>query len=911
MKHETWNNVTSQSPCPVCGKPDWCSISTDGSAVNCRRKSKVAQSAVWKFKIKKTDDNGEVYYQWIKPDSSGGTTEAIDPANTSIVDHVYQLVLTAAPLHRTPWQQLQRRGLTRRQIRLRIYGYLNDRSRKSIIKAVLAAGLMHQLELVPGFYKKDGKWSFAGPNGILVPVRNQQGQIIAFKIRTDKPSGSNKYVYVSSKKHNGRGPGSPIHVPLMADSKDHDEIRITEGELKADVTTALSDVLTLGLPGVQSFRKVEPILNELKPKRILISFDADFRTNPVVAKALVNTVRQLEQQYPVYVETWPAGAGKGIDDLLATARIPQQRSGKSLAKLLRWIERKFGKINDDGGERPTILVNTEEQSVNDRAIVALTNDETIYKRGGVLVHVLCDDSKPKGIERAEAAPRIAALQPATLRERLAKAGSWIQAGSNGDPKPVHPPEWAVQSILHRGTWDGIRPLEAIITGPTIRANGTVLSEPGYDHETGLLCILNVDVPEVPHQPSAKQLKQAVEVLREAVVDFPFASETYFAVWVSFLLTIVSRFAFKGSAPIFVVDANTQGSGKGLLVDVASMIATGHRAARMVNPEDDAEARKRITAQILAGDQLILIDNVSGTLGTPALDAVLTADTWKDRILGRSEMVELPVLATWAATGNNITLTRDMTRRVAHIRLSSPLERPEERSGFAHPNLLTWVKRKRGRLLNAALTILRGYCAAGRPRQNFSPWGSFEGWSNLVRSAVVSAGLADPGLARQELASRGDLENQALGALLTGLQLHDPKGAGVTASELLKFLADTKNKNSKAAELVEEALGELCPSRNGALSPNSLGKRLFAFLGRVVGGRCLDKRLKNKTSVWFVRKSTDINEPKKGDKGDTGGKSAPTCEPKKTKEKKKKTKGSGTKNNSPISSISLPANSEVI
>ena len=37
-------------------------------------------------------------------------------------------------------------------------------------------------------------------------------------------------------------------------------------------------------------------------------------------------------------------------------------------------------------------------------------------------------------------------------------------------------------------------------------------------------------------------------------------------------------------------------------------------------------------------------------------------------------------------------------------------------------------RNRGQLLSAALTILRGWIAAGRPTHGLVPWGSYEGWS---------------------------------------------------------------------------------------------------------------------------------------------------------------------------------------
>src|SRR5262245_61584297 len=33
----TWHDVSRHTPCPICGKPDWCRISADGAWAICRR----------------------------------------------------------------------------------------------------------------------------------------------------------------------------------------------------------------------------------------------------------------------------------------------------------------------------------------------------------------------------------------------------------------------------------------------------------------------------------------------------------------------------------------------------------------------------------------------------------------------------------------------------------------------------------------------------------------------------------------------------------------------------------------------------------------------------------------------------------------------------------------------------------
>src|SRR5690606_32223409 len=109
---------------------------------------------------------------------------------------------------------------------------------------------------------------------------------------------------------------------------------------------------------------------------------------------------------------------------------------------------------------------------------------------------------------------------------------------------------------------------------------------------------------------------------------------------------------------------------------------------------------------------------------------------------------------------------------------SPLENPEQRVDFKHKNLLAWVAKNRSELLSAALTILAAYCRAGRPDQHLKPWGSFEGWSDLVRQAIVWIGMPDPGETREELARSSDREAAALRALIESWHEIDPEGTGL-------------------------------------------------------------------------------------------------------------------------------------
>src|SRR5690606_27466551 len=132
--------------------------------------------------------------------------------------------------------------------------------------------------------------------------------------------------------------------------------------------------------------------------------------------------------------------------------------------------------------------------------------------------------------------------------------------------------------------------------------------------------------------------------------------------------------------------------------------------------------------------------------------------------GVNKNVKLPIRISFFATGNNIILGRDTRRRSNYCRLEVRHENPEQRSGFLHADLLGYIREHRGFLTSCALAILREYCAAGRPDQKLPPLGSYEGWSDIVRSAVVWCGLPDP-ISTQGALKASDSDTELLKQLL--------------------------------------------------------------------------------------------------------------------------------------------------
>jgi hypothetical protein len=509
--------------------------------------------------------------------------------------------------------------------------------------------------------------------------------------------------------------------------------------------------------------------------------------------------------------------------------------------------------------RPVITISTEEHEVNAEAVQALANEDSLYQRGGMLVRIVRDVSPAaKGIRRPFG-PRIELLPPPLLRERLAANALWVKFKEvNGTTieLPAHPPAWCVAAVHARANWPAIRHLEAVVDYPVLRPDGTILAQPGYDSETGLLLETATSFQSIPERPSRDEAVVARDLLLEVVQDFPFERQIHKAAWLAALLTPLARFAYTGPSPLFLVDANVRASGKGLSLDAISRIVTGERFTIATYTDDEEELRKRITSLVLAGDRLVLFDNLAGKFGNAVLDAALTGISWKDRLLGVNRMAEGPLYMTWYATGNNVAIAADTARRVCHIRFESPEEHPERRQDFRHPNLLAWVDKNRSTLLAAALTILRGYCTAGRPDLGLHAWGSFEGWSGLPRSAVVWVGMPDPGETRLLLQEQSDVVAESMGALLQCWEQMDLDRRGLTAAEVIQTCKDPPLGLTGLTTDLRDTLESLL----GKLDARSLGIKLRSYRRRVFHGRFIDQVGKEHSAArWAVYPAAQFHQ----------------------------------------------------
>jgi putative DNA primase/helicase len=237
-----------------------------------------------------------------------------------------------------------------------------------------------------------------------------------------------------------------------------------------------------------------------------------------------------------------------------------------------------------------------------------------------------------------------------------------------------PPDVAMALLQRSGLWNHIPVIDGITTAPTLRADGSILDQPGYDAATRVLYIKpqGVTYPEIPREPTWADARAALDRIGELVSEFPFIAENgdnatgkkspSRSVAYSGFITPMVRRALAAS-PLHAFDATAAGSGKSKLVSIASVFARGHEApvtsGAAINPE---EFEKKIAAALIAGDSIVAIDNLEAPLGGELLCSATTEAMLSIRVLGLSKNVLVPNSAVFFATGNAMTVIGDMVRR---------------------------------------------------------------------------------------------------------------------------------------------------------------------------------------------------------------------------------------------------------
>jgi hypothetical protein len=333
-----------------------------------------------------------------------------------------------------------------------------------------------------------------------------------------------------------------------------------------------------------------------------------------------------------------------------------------------------------------------------------------------------------------------------VRGHMARVADWftVRESKKGQvSEDDAPPMEVVKDLVALPGWPGVPPIRTVVNCPVFTRDGELVDRPGYhaggqvwyDPTPGLM------IPPVAERPTAEDVARArTLIVDELLGDFPFVGDASKANAVALLLLFFVREMIDGATPLHLIDAPTPGTGKTLLVNTLSGVPTGCKAAAMSEGKDQDEWRKRIFATLCEAPACILLDNLRSILDSAALASALTAEVFKDRILGVSKMATVPVRCVWMATGNNTELSYEMMRRTALVRIDAKKDQPWKGRKFKH-RLPGWARENRGELVWAALTLCRAWLAAGGPHGK-QEMGMFECWAETM--GAFSTSPAYPG-----------------------------------------------------------------------------------------------------------------------------------------------------------------------
>ena len=499
---------------------------------------------------------------------------------------------------------------------------------------------------------------------------------------------------------------------------------------------------------------------------------------------------------------------------------------------------------------PTVLIQSgqEPRQIDEIEQILLASDVPVYQRNGTMVRIatIPEDETNDGVTRSQGALQILEVSALWLEDKFASLASWVVHDGEHYQQRKVPAKIAQQYLARVGEWR-LPLLKGIVNTPTLRRDGTVLQQAGYDERSMLFFDPGAETfAEIPENPSKEDAETALVKLRGLFREFPFRGPEDEAVAIAFTLTALIRRNLP-TAPFFGVSAPTPGTGKTYLVTTAMMIALGTKPSVTTQGGDDEEMRKRIESMLRTGDAVAFIDNAVRPIGGDAICATITSSTIQPRILGKSEMMKLPTNITLCATGNNLRFLGDMTRRALLCELVLQDEFPEHRVFKFDP--LKEARKNRGDQVAAGLTILRAYLAANSPNK-LPPLAGFQEWC-LIREALMWLGMADPLETQKRLVGKDDRRNELRDVFSTWYKTYG--GTRKTAREIEREAAtDSPRGSSALASALADATGK------DRFSTRSVGKWLSGNIERRVDGFMLfcDQDSSNGNTYRVVRLDED-------------------------------------------------------
>ncbi len=298
---------------------------------------------------------------------------------------------------------------------------------------------------------------------------------------------------------------------------------------------------------------------------------------------------------------------------------------------------------------------------------------------------------------------------------------------------------------------------------------------GYDRESKIYTVpTGVDYEET------MELSAAVDLLRSLLGEFPYGDEgRSLAVQISGMLTTYCQFLFaeRDRFPMIYFNANQPGSGKSRLAEM--MIYPIYGTAEPLTYADNDEFTKKLDTWAQSSVAYAFLDDVSGLVKNNDLNRWITSPVWAFRFMHSQRNGSVLNQKLTLLTGNQATLSEDLTRRSLMVDLWSSELAMDRQKRITMPIDAEWLaaSANRAHILSALNCLVRHWTSQGSTSYTtLIP--SFEGWSRIVPSIVTAAGFACPLQKPNVQDAGGKQEVEFLRLIEAAVRDYDPPGGWI-------------------------------------------------------------------------------------------------------------------------------------
>ena len=271
----------------------------------------------------------------------------------------------------------------------------------------------------------------------------------------------------------------------------------------------------------------------------------------------------------------------------------------------------------------------------------------------------------------------------------------------------------------------------VTMAPLFMSDGTIQSGGGYieEHQVYQLPGQKVELMD--------SLDEAIDILKYPFKDFIFTdAESEGNAW-SYFFTMLLQMELDSYIPMFLFTSPTPGTGKGLLLKSLHKIVEGRNPKMLIWPTGNNKVEaleKKISSALIRGAPVYYFDNIkSGSqLRSDLISQIATGEEVDVRILFKTDECSVDVRSIFCFTGNNISLSEDLRRRIQIISIDTNEQDPSSRRFDI--DLEDYIAENRQLLLNAAMTVLHEWHLNGR-HQCQQIKGTFQKWSNSIGGII--------------------------------------------------------------------------------------------------------------------------------------------------------------------------------